>query len=896
MTWTVRWVHSLIYRRMNENLTVLVVSEGEPDERVIAALEQNRVFVERCRVPEFRAMLPLVAPELVVYLGASAAVELVRVLGDPDLVAPSHLAVVAEPGAQAGLGSLDRRLVVAVLSSEVPAAALAARLTTLARRLADQKATGAALRAPAAPAVAKPGAAPEAAQAQGAPRVALDRLRGAGASGRPAGPAVRVPPPKLRVAPKPAVALPTPTRPSERRTSSQRGVVPGFRAQTERSRWLRGGKARRAVVADDNRERALAIADALTERGLDVQVVPLDPAGTDWVRLQAHEPEVLIVDQESVEGARQVWLQLFQADAQLRSARLAKLNLQRVFDDATLHVSLAALEPYIEELASYRSEMPTIVADDERPTLVYDDGDDRPTLAMEENAPSRDAVVDFARVDDQVPPFGHEPSDAPDSEDGPTMAVQVPADLLAAARGGSSRGQAEASPGPPRVQLSESVIFEAKALEAAALPPAQQARPGSPDGGGPLATGATSSSPTAITVPPRTPAVPRVSGVTARSSAPPASSASSAAAPSSRPTSPAPSRPSSSGVGSPGRALLAQEQAEQRRRGARGLFAALGVLVLVGLGAVMVGGKASGEASSLQERLTGWFAAKPPAGTPPEPTAQEAAVPPADVPAPPREAVPEVSPWILPSGEAIPCEQLVQAPAAITGASIERGALAWDRARRSLVLGDMQAAQRHMCEAVLNNPHSLALEGLVSYYLSRHAPERALPWVEKALTIRGDSRKTGELHGDVLSQLGRAEEARQAWLGALRVAVDDEKTARMVAISYLGEYETARSAGDHPRAEAMARRAFGLDSRSAEAAAAVATAYLDQGFVDAARPWGERCQELAAADPSCLLFLGDLAKHTGDVATARRRYEQVAKVAPSDRRAWTRLSQLSPAR
>src|SRR5690606_7295548 len=190
------------------------------------------------------------------------------------------LAVVAEPEAQSALRQLDRELLVTILSSEVPTAQLATRLGTISRRLAERAAAERAssrppavvtrtpavqARAPGAPA---PTGAAKAA-APGAPRLKGLLSLSSGNTGRRG----TLSSDKLKAVPLPDLSLPQ---------------------RADASKWRRTGRAHRVVLADDDVTRGAAIAQALIARGLEVQVVPLDPARTRWAQLQAHNPEVLI--------------------------------------------------------------------------------------------------------------------------------------------------------------------------------------------------------------------------------------------------------------------------------------------------------------------------------------------------------------------------------------------------------------------------------------------------------------------------------------------------------------------------------------------------------------------------------------------------------------------------
>ncbi len=944
-------------RLMNVEPTVLAVSSTALDRRLLQALERQGIYVEQVGRAELAGMLPLVAPDLVLGIGAEGVGDIVEILQLAQFSVPPKLALVVEPEAVPSLRHFHPQLIVTVLSLEVPAVALASRVASIARRLAARGASATATRPLAVPQAVSPAGARAAAVSsgpgeEGPPSSA--KLRGLrdlrGSESRlverlkPApGPDLSVPP----APPAPSAQASPPEPPQNQRTS------------TDRSRWLRGGKAHRAVVADDHGPRAYAIAEALAERGLDVKVVPLDPYQTDWAGLQAHEPEVVITDWGSVASQRQIWLQLLQADAQLSSARVVKLHLERVFDEATEQVSLAALEPYIEELSSYRSQMPTVVADDDddRPTLGIDDDDDRPTLGIDD--------------DDDRPTLGM------GDEDRPTLAMEeqvggVPASPSAAAFPGASAspepieefgdeldemptqahrqssdfdedpmnsggGWEESSPrvdftaadpigsGPATVQLSESVIFESQAYGGQEASTGRQGEPSTaspsaggsmedaasagthPLGAGPAGAGDSASFQVPVTVDSSplasSPAAVRESSEGAPSGGP--SSGSSPAAlsqaagmpaagspvgspvvpPSARPGTVPSSRP-------PARPGPPHSSAPTPSSGGRGwgkrLLIVCGLLGVAGAGTWFVAFRSS----ELPEPVASLLGLSKSQSEPSDEAAPDLEPPqPPEEPSPAAEE-PAINRWVLPAREVPSCQELVDGPAQITGAAIERGARAWQRARKRLVLGDREGARKQLCIAALNNPQSLALEGLVSHYLALDAPREALRWSEKALEIRGDRTKTAQLHGDVLSQLGKEEEARKTWISALEIEPGDQKTAELVADSYLAEAERALTDGDLPRAEVMARRAAGLDPESVAASAMMAEVFLEQGHREHAALWAERCQEQEADAPTCLIARGELAHEAGEIDTARALYKKATDLDPGNKRAWRKLSRL----
>jgi tetratricopeptide (TPR) repeat protein len=157
-----------------------------------------------------------------------------------------------------------------------------------------------------------------------------------------------------------------------------------------------------------------------------------------------------------------------------------------------------------------------------------------------------------------------------------------------------------------------------------------------------------------------------------------------------------------------------------------------------------------------------------------------------------------------------------------------------------MVLGDLDLAQTQMCEAVLLNPESLALEGLASLYLSKRAPRKAQKWMEQALKVRPDRSKTLEVAGDVYSQLGKVDEAKKAFAGAIKVDPSDQKTLDQVALQFIDEADRQLRSGAIDQAELFYRRAATLSPTSAQAAAGMAASHAAAGATEGAQLWAER--------------------------------------------------------
>src|SRR6478736_4022399 len=265
-------------RPMKVEPTVLVVSSGDRASELEAALEREGVFVERAGPTSFGELLPVVAPDLVLALGAAHALPILERLRTTDRTGRARLAVIADREAQSTLRELDRDLLVSILSSDVPVAALATRLATVARRLAERAAAERASSRPPPVVTTTSASSMRSLSSLLRPTGVLGEVKKGLSSLGAANPARRgsLSSDQLKAVPLPDLSLPQ---------------------RADASKWRRSGRAHRVVVADDDVTRGAAVGQALIARGLEVQVVPLDPARTRWAQLQAHSPDVLIVDE-----------------------------------------------------------------------------------------------------------------------------------------------------------------------------------------------------------------------------------------------------------------------------------------------------------------------------------------------------------------------------------------------------------------------------------------------------------------------------------------------------------------------------------------------------------------------------------------------------------------------
>ncbi|HXS15560.1 MAG TPA: tetratricopeptide repeat protein, partial [Polyangiaceae bacterium] len=219
--------------------------------------------------------------------------------------------------------------------------------------------------------------------------------------------------------------------------------------------------------------------------------------------------------------------------------------------------------------------------------------------------------------------------------------------------------------------------------------------------------------------------------------------------------------------------------------------------------------------------------------------------------------------------------------------------VAWNDARKALVLGNIDDAHRSLCESSLIHAEGLGVEGLVELLLSKHAPEQAATWMALAKKARPDRRKTLDLEGDVLSQQGKVDDARASWAQALNVSPSDDKATKGIGDHYETEGNTFLKSENWAKAEIMYRRAATLNPKSAGAAAGLARTLLAQGYNDHAKLWSDTALGLQPDLGLALVVRADLILIGGDQPGALELYKQALKTDPGNPRAHQQIFRLT---
>ena len=809
---------------MAEELTVLLVSAVEPDENLVAQLEKQGVFAEQCLPDELSNMLALVEPSLVVQLGAPGAAEVVELLKTTNNVRRVRLVIVASRKDIPALRKLDRAVVVSLLATDIAPSVVATRISMLARK-------GPGKTDPPPEIAELPHPPPPAGPPRAVSKKPLTPVSkpisplGSGTLGVPA-PRKTLPravPPPTAVAAPPAALSPdrenanhgdkTPVPAPKKRPLStgdqavQEEPAPEtVRASIDVVALSLKDANPRIALADSDISRADLIACALREAGISARLVPLEAAATRWRLLRSFRPNILLADSSALQGEGQIWYQLFEADEELRRAKVVSIPFERLFNEETGSVNLRTLVPQIPQLSVAPVKRPPDDDDD-------DDDDERPTLIHE----PADAPGDELSDDKDRPPAAEDPppefEDETQAFDMSNLASEVDAEFAAQAAQNADPPipAPEAAATDVRIDTDPGAIGRAAPLSLAQLPPVD----------GPPSEQSLSSS------------------------------------------------------------TISNNPPEKRS----------GRWLLVAAALVVAGGGLIAWKKGVLEALI------------PAPTSQAApttAPPPAKAAPPAAPIVEEKEPelteeqkrWFLPEQKPVPgCPELVPNLEELSKGGIQQATLSWDRARKTMVLGDLDQAQVFMCEAALIHPESLALEGLAGLYVSKRAPKQAMEWTKKALAIRPDRRKTQELEGDVLSLLGRPAEARTKWIEALKID-DSQKTLDLIAAQYVTDAEFQLKGGAVSQAERLYRRAATLSPENAEAAAGLASAFLAADNLVAAEAWAAHALSIKPGFSKALVVKADLLNAAGENDKALALYQEILKTDPGNARAHQQIFKL----
>lgn len=791
---------------MVEDLTVLLVGDDEPDEKLVEQLEKKNLAVEISAKNELGSLLALVEPHIVVHIGKDGAEETVNLLKETEEVRRVRLIVLADRDDLTDLRKLDRSVVVSLLATDIAPSVVAARVLMLAKKGPEKS-----LRPPSA--VAKPPP-KEAAPAKRAvarkvdapavqpPKVELPRATSlkqkpptAKKTPSPAPPEVQVSPPDSKSEPHHAPVAPV-EQPLQgdapRAPALSESDLPTMAVDVTIPLAARPSSAApRVILADDDVTRADLIACALRNARVETRVVPLDAARTHWALVRQFAPNIVMGDGTALKTTGQVWLQLFQADQALRQAKLVAVPFERVcrLDDGT--VNLRTLIPHIPQLSG---QLDTAGKPTRAPSLPAEPA---PLLAP---APAPEAPLPFQ-------------DDDPDEFE--RLTVARPIDEPLPTEASRSRLPDLPSPAPAAGTPAAPVVDDAAPISI---------RSYHPEGPRPIFDSLAPSPGPQESDTPRTPAATESPALVPR---------------------------------------------KKSRTTMKVLLVALTVGA-AGAGVWFANGKKLPEpvASLLhlpskseptQASPKELAAAKPAQELPPpEPPVDEE-----------PKLTPEQILWGVPGEQAPECEGLVENLEELKVGGIQQAAVSLGRARQAMVRGQLDEALKLMCEAVLVHPESLALEELSALYLAKGSPEQALTWYEKAVALRADRPRTLELGGDIHTFLGNIEDAKAAYLKSLRVTEDDVKTHQAVSKQFVEQAERQFKSGVFDNATLLYRRAAVLDLDNADAYAGLASTSAAEGNAEAAERWAEKTLSIDEGHHVALIVIAALATEEGEIARAK---------------------------
>jgi Tfp pilus assembly protein PilF len=671
----------------------------------------------------------------------------------------------------------------------------------------------------------------------------------------------------------------------------QRAAAADQRARSHR-RSNATASAVRLVLCDDDLTRADSLASELREHGLDVMLLSPEHSQVRWPRLRRFAPHGLLVDERSLsKGGRQI-VSAFRRDPFLKYVPLVVVPFQRIYRESEARANLAPVFPLLAPLG--REELGLLEQLAKKEEIVVELSQILPSRLVEVLAENEATCV------------------LTTSGDGRRLTWPIAA---------GRAGKAELSEGVGSQGFSlkpedalRFLLDQDEAQVQVLLRPQIHLTAAEPIG--PLLDRVTTSiePPLQHSVAPSRGADPAArpgAKATLLGVAPPPSSSSFDAGPGGLPTIPAP--PGSGIDGGPEvaadlaavrassahqrtvviqRSPLQDSLARARRWAEPGLrwlsekkrawppavfWGAVTAPILILLIVLLVSALSGDEA-----------------GAPEGPAAEKTAA--AAAPAP--GAAPHSSPAAPSSldrfrvAEDAPARSCDDVLGDVTGPVTGDASSYWKMARQALMQGNVDRAHELMCRAVAREPASPAAEGLVAFYLGRRATGQAERYVQGILGVDAERRTALELQSDVKNQQGHVDEALRILLQTLKLEPSDDVRRGAVSRKLSAEADLAIKSGDFPLAERLLRRAVVLSPANDQATLRLAEVFLRAGLRDAARLWAEVLLAGPSRHAEAHMILGDVARQSGDGATARRHYEQVGADSGQYTRAQNQLKAL----
>jgi DNA-binding response OmpR family regulator/Flp pilus assembly protein TadD len=244
-------------------------------------------------------------------------------------------------------------------------------------------------------------------------------------------------------------------------------------------------------------------------------------------------------------------------------------------------------------------------------------------------------------------------------------------------------------------------------------------------------------------------------------------------------------------------------------------------------------------------------------------------------------------------GKAPSCASLIAGQKVPAGpaAAVSREQLV--RARKELVRGDLDAAQRAFCFSTQFDKKNLeAMTGLARVLLLRRDARAAATWARRADKLKPRDPQVRALLGDTLARLGDVKSARTAWLAAVAAPPNNARSVRAAAQHNLQIAERALEQHDSARAERFFRRAAILDPKSAAAAAGLGRALGLIGDKRSAVAWANRARQLAPEDSVIHVTAGDVYAHAGNKQRAEQLWREALRLDANNMSAQSRIRRL----
>jgi len=618
----------------------------------------------------------------------------------------------------------------------------------------------------------------------------------------------------------------------------------------------------RVALADDDTGRADSVAQELRSRGVQVVVTDLEPTDLRFAKLRQVDPEILLIGEAQVKGAGYELLRRMRRDTRLRWASLLVVRWEEIWSDSLSVPALDRLETALAALSEA----------------------DRTLQAWSETGESFDARLEItgpARCLRAITPSGH-PLRVTVNNPRVTVTVDISDGLIVGATADSRTGPEQHWDGA--LALSALMVLSSGRIHVARVnQPAQTNVMATID----VALNMADSEPAPIA--PSIPAIPAANmrppagelpvGASLRpraSGAPMAGSAS--------------GRPSSRiGVSKPAALLLV------------GLAALQGLIIVAALSAL---------ARSHRARLAAAASNTAPSSAAPAPVKTSGAPieitksPAAAIPPPPASTTLASAAPAAAHSQDVPVDETgARAPtcdelfgAARVGAGEYPGSAYAElkEANQALVRGDVDAAERSLCKAVLWDQKNAALPlELAQLLLLRRDGAASVEWAKKGLAMDPASARAQGILGDGLARIGDYEGAKKAWLISLHINDTSDAKYRDLSFSSAREARASMARRDYARAERFFRRAVVFDPENGPASNGLAEALLRLGDTASALRWANRAISVSPRDPAARVILGDVLHQKGDERAAEVEWREALQLDPSNFLARRRVNKLT---